>query len=182
MTNPKPMPKSKNRSADPPSTEEDELDTLNEGRSPVKVTFRDGSTDSVTVRKCGLAQMPLLQKAQGDPVQKLLLYLDGERRDPAWVDTLTPESQLDLLDRGGELNDPLFERYLRGMLASQKAWGLDMEGLMKTLESRLSAEFSLSSPGAESIPTGRSSGPGTSSSSSTGAPAKKPRKGRRGSS
>jgi len=85
--------------------------------APLTVTYHDGSTEAIRLRKLSLGDFMDLLAREAPPDELAGLYAqsaEGPRygRSVDWVESLTPESQLELLEQGGELNRPLEQRFL----------------------------------------------------------------------
>lgn len=102
------------------------------GGEPVTVTMRDGSQETVNLNVITIRQIPAFADALGDECS-LIEMVTG--KDPAWVDSLTPGSHADLVEKGRELNDPLLESWMERQMKTT-GWA---EGKLLPLMQKLSA-------------------------------------------
>lgn len=108
-----------------------ELEIWNEGRRELIVTKLDDTRQPVIIKKVGMKHMPTLLSTLGDESARALCYLEG-RYTPEWFDSLTPESQFDILEKGATINDPLFERWLRQRKAALAQMGVSLTDVVAT--------------------------------------------------
>lgn len=93
-------------------TQAEELDIWNEGRRELTVTKTDDSTETITIKKVPLRHMNKLLSAQTKDETLALLYVEGGAdKGDAWLDSLTDESLMAILEKGDAVNDPLFEKW-----------------------------------------------------------------------
>lgn len=82
------------------------------GRAPIQVTGRNGETEQLHIRQLSIDEYP----AYGDLLARSREYdLAGFYcgRDAAWAQTLQPESILEIIEKGDELNADFFGRWTR---------------------------------------------------------------------
>lgn len=80
---------------------------LNDG-TKIPVTFRDGKTDRVKVRKIPICDMDDLGRSFGKNVAEAACYLD---RDEAFVKTLDDDSFAAVFEEGRRLNFTSFRKW-----------------------------------------------------------------------
>jgi len=120
-------------------TQENELKTIMEGKTPLDVTLNDGSTITVHVRQVPIRHMGELVQLKGDDEKIAELYLiESDRKH---LPNICPDSVLDLLEKGDEVNDPLFERWWARQKRKVKKLGIDLDKEMSGI-----VELAKSSP------------------------------------
>ncbi|MDP0498673.1 MAG: hypothetical protein Q7P63_01110 [Verrucomicrobiota bacterium JB022] len=125
------------------NTDGHDMAILTEGRKTLTVIDRQGQEHEVTVHKVGLQHMHKLLEASGDDYALAQTYLDPrEPRPGAWLKQLTDESLMDILEEGGEINDPLFDRWWTRQQKRMKALGVDPqkfieEGMARAMDAQL---------------------------------------------
>lgn len=111
-------------------TQENELKTIMEGRIPLEVTLNDGSTVTVHIRQVPIRHMGEIMDIKGDDEKTAKLYLiDADKKH---LPNISPESILDLLDKGDEVNGPLFERWWARKKRMVKRLGVDLDREMNS--------------------------------------------------
>lgn len=131
---------------------EQELAVMANTPTPLLVEHLDGTQETVYIKKLGIKHMDAYNRmANGrepDEAGVALLCIK-EPKDREWYDSLTPESQLEIAEQGGELNNPLFGRFWVMKKRRLKAVGIDLddaEGVRKATKMAQAAN----SPGPES--------------------------------
>lgn len=111
-----------------PAKDLQEFEIWNEGRKRLVVRDQSGASHVVTLRKVGLRDMQALLEALGNEVMTAWLYLDPlEPRALDWLERLEPESLLDILEKGDQINGPLFERWWARQQKTLTAAGVDVQ-------------------------------------------------------
>jgi len=146
-------------------TKENELKTILEDAQQLTVELIDTRTLDVTIRRVPLRSMDQLLRAQGDDTATARIYLGDEAER---VDQLTDESLMDVLEKGDEINAPLFERWFARTKAKARRMGVDMDAeVQQALES---AKSSLTSSDADSTNDTSLTAASPSSGSTTAVP------------
>jgi len=82
------------------------------GGAEIPVTYTDGRTEHIRIRKIPLRDMPrLAQVFAQDMAEEAAFYA---QRDPAWIGTLTDESFAAVFEEGRRLNFTLFRTWFQG--------------------------------------------------------------------
>ena len=115
----------------PEPVERDEFDIWNEGRRELTVTHDDGSTETVTIRKVPTRHFEKLSTSMNDDAAQAFYFLANTPDKDTWWESLTQDSQLDILDKGWEINDPLFSKWWRIRSRRLKMMGIDLDQVMQ---------------------------------------------------
>lgn len=149
-------------------TQENELKTIMEDAHILAVltnAAKPGCEVDVTIRRVPLRSMDQLLQAQGDDLATARIYLGD---DAELAEKLTDDSLMDVLEKGDEINAPLFERWFRRTKAKAKRMGLDldaeMQGALESAKSLPTSSDADSTNGTSLTAASQSSG------STTGAP------------
>lgn len=107
----------------------EELDQFNNRERDVPVTYKSGNTAHIRLRRCGISSIGRLDEAMrsGDDVRAIQICLcDPVRRDQPldefhrFINSMTEDSQFDLIERVEEINGPNLERHRKRMAKRQK--------------------------------------------------------------
>ena len=102
----------------------DEIEIWNEGRQELTCKASDGKKYIITIKKVGMGQMPQVHKADQGLlllVEEALLYIEkiaySEDARPVpksedWFNSLEPESQFALVEKGAAIQRPLLQRWI----------------------------------------------------------------------
>ncbi len=102
----------------------------------VEALFRDGTKEEVKVRQLPIRLLAdQWARSQGDEAKLVELYCD---KPEGWDDNLLPESHVEIIDIGSELNRPMFARWTE----SRRAEISEMKAVQAELVNALSSETS----------------------------------------
>ena len=148
---------------------ENELKTITEDAQPLDVICTKpvlGAMSRITLRRVPLKDMSELAKADQDDIATAKLYIAED--DRYQVEHLTDESLMDVLEKGDEINAPLYDRWKKRQRKKMERMGISVEALIKE-EMAKELESAKSSPTSspEDSPNNSSSTAANQSSAST---------------
>lgn len=123
-----------------------EYDIWNEGRRELTVQSKAGHKFKVIIKKVGMGQMPQVHKADQGLLpfeEEALLYIesieslaDGSdiKKSSDWFETLEPETQLAIVEKGAAIQAPLLQRWIGLQESKQEKRLLNLEAEAKKME------------------------------------------------
>jgi len=121
--------------------QENELTTITEASIEMEITLKDGSKKTVTLRRVPLRSIAKLSFLADDPVGTAKIYLGEEQGK--MVDSIDDFSIVEILEKGDEINAPLYEKWRDRQYKRMKQEGVKLEELVdKALESARSSSTS----------------------------------------